>query len=144
MLHKEETSGNHRKWGASTQQVIEAIQNNCTTLREIANYTGIPYRSVNGFIASLENQERVRAEDYGVKRRHQQFFLMTEEEKSGERRSRKAATGSTRPPLPADAIAVRSTPRTVKHAVMQLQSVFGIAMPPPGARTYETRVHRAY
>jgi len=110
MLHKEETRGNHRKWGASTQQVIEAIQNGCTTLREITEYTGIHYRSVNGFIASLEKQERVQAEDYSVKRRHQQFFLMMNEEKSNERRR--------------DTIDVQSRPRTVKHAVMQLQSVF--------------------
>lgn len=142
MVHKVETSGVQRKWGASTQQVIEAIQNNCTTLRAIADHTGICYRSVNGFIASLENQGRVRAEDYGIKRRYQQFFLMTANEQSGNLQSR-PSTKATTPPAE-DTMAVRRTPRTVKHAVMHLQSVFGIAMPHPGRRTYETRVHRAY
>lgn len=71
MLHKE-----GRRWGTSTQQVIEAIQNNCTTLRSIADCTGIIYRSVNAIVTSLEMQGRVLARDYSLKRGNQQFKVI--------------------------------------------------------------------
>lgn len=133
--------GERRKWGSSTQLVVEAIQNTCSTLREIANYTGIPYRSVNAFIASLEKQERVRAEDYAVKRQHQRFVLITEEERASDPLREYTRSGSNQTLADRGAITIRAAHRTMSNAVLQLQSTFGMALP-TSHRTYQTRVHR--
>jgi hypothetical protein len=65
-----------KAWGTLTPQVVEAIQNNYTTLRQIADHTGISYRSVNAIINSLELQDRVIAESYEMKRCEQIFKVI--------------------------------------------------------------------
>lgn len=133
--------GERRKWGSSTKQVLEAIENTCSTLREIANYTGISYRSVNSFVASLEKQELVRAEDYGVKRQHQRFILVTAEERAAGSLHEYATSYSSQTTSDIGAVTVRAAHRTMSNAILQLQSMFGMALP-SSPRVYQTRVHR--
>ena len=107
---------NERKWGGATLAVIEAIQNNCTTLRDIANYTGIEYRQVNSTVTSLEKQQRVIADDYNVKRCDQRFTVVR-------------ATKSIGRPV--------CHPRT--HAALQLQSLVGAGSLPESIRLKSAR-----
>lgn len=88
MLAVEENIEKSRKWGSITQEVVDAILRGCQTLREIADHTGFPYRSVNSTVYSLELQGRVVAECYyslqrgeKIKRRDQKFSVVRIERK---------------------------------------------------------------
>lgn len=122
------TGGDGREWGASTKQVIDAIQGDCRSLREIANYTGIPYRSVNAIVNSLEMQDRVVAENYDLKRGEQRFKVLR----------------ADKHPVRNRGFVEHPRKRSVPPMAAQVQGLFGMGMTPAtvAQATGVGRVHR--
>lgn len=59
--------------GTKTRQVLTSIAEGCCTLKDIASATGLQYREVNAFVASLEKQSRISVENPSCRRKDQRF-----------------------------------------------------------------------
>ena len=69
------TSRSGEQHGSKSRRVIEAINGGFNTLRLIAEFTQIDYRTANSLVFSLEQQGRVIANSDAVPRRERRFHL---------------------------------------------------------------------
>jgi hypothetical protein len=119
--------------GAYTRSVIDAILNGCSTLRQIADATGISYRSVNAIVDSLERQNRVLADDYKLRRGEQQFRVLHADRVPPKQRGYSCHPRN------------RPTPMTISiplHPSGLLASLFGVVPPALMQASGSSRVHR--